>query len=60
MLDEAPVTLRMLMEKHPEIADLPIVVYCEDGHYDWVGAAGAVYVGDDPEDGEKVLVFSSN
>jgi hypothetical protein len=31
------VTLKTLLERHPEWADLPIVVYCPDGHYDWVG-----------------------
>jgi hypothetical protein len=55
---ESPVTLRKLMEKHPEVADLPMVVYCPDGHYDWVGAAGGVYVSE--TEGGKVLVFTAN
>lgn len=51
-------TLKTLLEKHPEWADLPIVVYQSEGRYDYVGAAGLVYEDEDEEG--KVLVFAPN
>lgn len=57
---EAPETLKTLLEKHPEWGDLPLVVYCPDGHYDWVGAAGSAYPSRDENEGIDVLVFSAN
>ena len=55
-------TLRRLMEEHPEWADLPIVVYREEGGYDWVGSSGDVYDATTEEDGDvyEVLVFTNN
>jgi hypothetical protein len=64
-------TLQQLYDQHPEWRGLEMVVYCTDGHYDFIGAAGAVYVGEyfgEPANGEeciegtgqKVLVFSAN
>jgi hypothetical protein len=47
------VTLKILLERHPEWADLPLVVYCPDGHYDWVGEAHH------PEDGGAGVVYTS-
>lgn len=38
-------TLNDIIKKHPEYADLPVVIYREDGEYDWVGASGSVYDG---------------
>lgn len=47
------ITLKILLERHPDWADLPIVVYSPDGRYDWVGesshsdgGAGSVYTDD--------------
>jgi len=60
----AVTTLRSLIEEHPEWADLPLVVYREDGEYDWVGCSGAVYdhnpADDGIEDAQHVLVFAGN
>lgn len=66
------VTLKVLLERHPEWGDLPLVVYTPSGRVDWVGessmgdsGAGGVYVSETPEDGEdgemvEVLVFTPN
>jgi hypothetical protein len=65
------ITLRQLLERHPEWADLPIVVYTSSGHYDWVGCSGMVYEDkdytephldvDDPANAAiPVLVFAPN
>lgn len=59
-------TLRTLIAEHPDWLDYPLVVYCPDGHYDYVGAAGSVYLHDEMTDeqgnptDEKVVVFSAN
>ncbi len=59
-------TLRELIEQHPEWADLPIVVYREDGHYDYVGCSGTVYEDEDRQEwqeeggGVRVLVVAGN
>jgi hypothetical protein len=56
-------TLKELLEQHPEWANLPMVVYNGmNGEYDWVGASGSVYLGEETEDGKKikVLVFAGN
>jgi len=66
-----PITLRQLLEQHPEWADLQMVVYSPEGHYDYVGCSGSVYKGEDfsepamdVEDPRNiktdVLVFSAN
>lgn len=55
-------TLRELMAKHPEWADLPIVVSDSEAEYHYIGASGDVY--DSIDEGEdppiKVLVFTGN
>jgi len=57
-------TLRELMEKHPEMADMPIVVYSEDGTYHYVSdgphGSGAFYQGRDEFEDIDVLVFSGD
>jgi len=62
-------TLRELIEQHPEWADLPIAVYRTDGSLDYIDASGTAYVGEDwPDDvedvvegtGNPVLVFAGN
>jgi hypothetical protein len=59
-------TLKDLVEKHPEWLDHELVVYREDGEYDYVGKSGWVNEGEDVtvEDGKlvkhKVLVFAGN
>jgi hypothetical protein len=60
---EAPVTLRQLLEQHPEWADLPMVIARGDGDVDWVGAAGMVYPGlceESDTTTTTVLVFAPN
>lgn len=52
-------TLKSLLEKHPEWANLPIVVSREDGNIDYIGASGLVFELT-TDDNEKVLVFSGN
>jgi len=39
----AQTTLNDLIKKHPEYADLPVVIYRDNGDYDWVGWSGRVY-----------------
>lgn len=52
-------TLRSLIERHPEWADLPLTVARPDGNgVDYIGAAGLVY--ESVDDGDRVLVFSPN
>jgi hypothetical protein len=51
-------TLKQLIEEHPDWLNYELVVYCPDGHYDYVGAAGDVYIGND--NGKAVIVFSAN
>jgi hypothetical protein len=65
-------SLRRLIAEHPEWADLPLVVYREDGDYDFVGTldgAASVYPtdlttarsDDDPTPTLlRVLVFAAN
>jgi hypothetical protein len=65
-------TLKTLLEKHPEWADLPIVVYRPDGTTHYIGGSGYCYSSKDYEDFEEVgeeeikkrpdnvLVFSPN
>ncbi len=56
-------TLREMIEQHPEWADLDIVVYSVDGDYEYVGASASVYedIDRDDESGNapKVLVFAT-
>lgn len=53
-------TLRMLLEEHPEWADLPIAV--DDGHqFHYVNCSGSIYVGkDSDEDTSDTLIFAGN
>jgi len=56
-------TLKELLAKHPEWADLPIAVSDQaSGEYHYVGASGAVYdsIDDDRGPNFKVLVFTGN
>jgi len=57
-------TLRELIEEHPEWADLPIVIYNVCGEYEYVGGSASVYehIDDDwdAENPPKVLVFAGN
>ena len=56
-------TLKELLDANPDWADLPIVVYREDGTYDYVGGAGSAYRHKETtEDGESidVVVFAGN
>lgn len=43
-------TLRDILEKHPEWADIPVGIYMPDGRYDYVGGCGTVYVAQPTED----------
>lgn len=52
-------TIKSLLEKHPDWADLPIAVCREDGNIDYIGVAGLVYEFETDEK-EKVLMFSGN
>jgi len=59
-------TLRELMEQHPEMADLPIVVYSSDGSYHYIGGSGMFYKHEDRTEeqaegeGTPVLVMAPN
>ena len=57
-------TLRELIEKHPEMADMPIVVYSTDGAYHYVSdgpyGTGMFYQGRDEFENLDVLVFSAD
>jgi len=63
-------TLRELIEQHPEWADMPIAVASVCGDLDYIGdyGSGLVYEGEDfPDDqeyvegeGDPVLIFSAN
>jgi hypothetical protein len=59
-------TLREIIEQHPEWLDLPVAVYRSDGEYDYVGGSGTVYRHNTDEeleyDGEAVdaVVFAGN
>lgn len=52
-------TLATLIEKYPQWKDLPIVVFCSDGGYDYIGKSGLVYEDACTEE-ESVLVFTGN
>jgi hypothetical protein len=43
-------TPRQLIEKHPEWADLPMVVYTSDGSYEHVGDSARVYTNETTDD----------
>lgn len=60
-------SLKELLAKHPDWADLPIVVYRPDGQYDWLDGAASAYTDTTHEDPDneaspevKVLVFAHN
>jgi hypothetical protein len=53
-------TLRDFIDEHPDWLDYDMVVYRSDGGYDYVGAAGAVYLSEDPDTNIPVVVFSAN
>lgn len=68
-MDENIMTLRKLIEEHPEWADLPMAVYdSQSGALDYVGGSGSVYANEDcwieDDDGDSILVptliFSGN
>lgn len=46
---QAPVTLKKLLEDHPEWSDPPLTVYRDDKTVHWVGASGDVYTGEPDE-----------
>ncbi len=58
-------TLRELIEKHPEFADIDVVVYNgNEGEYSYIDGSGTVYI-DEQDDYDScpnvpVLVFSAN
>lgn len=59
-------TLRTLIEKHPEWADLPVGILCSDGTVDYVNWSGAVFVSESCPDNQDltgsatVLLFAPN
>lgn len=62
-------TLRELIEKNPEWADLPVAVIDTVGDLHYINCSGAAFVGEDfPDDasdetegsGNPVLIFSAN
>lgn len=57
-------TLKEMIEQHPEWADLDVVVYSVSGDYEYVGGSADVYVDIDGDDesgnAPKVLVFTAN
>lgn len=61
-------TLRELIEQHPEWADLPIAVLSVCGDLDYIDCSGSVFVGEDFADdveaiegqGDPVLIFAGN
>lgn len=57
-------TLNEIIEKHPEYADLEVVIYSIDGSYHYVGddaySSGAMYKSHDEEEKIDVLVFSAD
>jgi len=55
-------TLREMIEQHPEWADRDIVVYTSIGDYEYIGASAGVYPDEDEAESppNPVLVFSAN
>lgn len=59
-------TLRSLLDKHPEWADLPVGILLSDGNVDYVNWAGSVFVSDPHPENEEltgsatVLLFAPN
>jgi len=57
-------TLRKIAEEHPDWLDYDVVVYREDGEYDYVGCSGNYFLADiADEDGsnpQTLVVFSGN
>lgn len=51
-------TLRELVDQHPEWLDLELTVYSNSGELDFVGGSGNVY--EDTYQGETVIVFTGN
>ena len=52
-------TLRELMEKHPELLDLPLAILQRDGNYDYLG--GSYETQDYDDEGQfQVLVLMGN
>jgi hypothetical protein len=53
--------LKELYEKHPEWHDLELVIYCPDGHYDYIeDGTGFIYEAKDEIENIDVLVVSPN
>lgn len=68
---DGPITPRQLIERHPEMADLEMVIYTSAGEYEYVGCNASVYIGQDHSDphmdvddprniATDVLVFAPN
>lgn len=62
-------TIKELLTEHPEYLNLTMVVYRQDGAYEYVGEDASVYVGKEMKDiegkdceptGRELLVFSCN
>ncbi len=63
-------TLKQLLMENPSWADLPVGIYCPDGHVDFVGDAGTAYVSkhndnpdvdpDEARDSYQIVVFAAN
>ena len=55
-------TLKEIIKKHPELADLEVVVYSTDGSYHYVGndGSGTFYKSRDEFENIDVLVFSGD
>lgn len=55
-----PITLKQLLDQHPDWADLPMAVPSadSDGDFDFIGAAGQVIVSEDGDG--KFLLFLPN
>ena len=55
-------TLKEMIEQHPEWADLDVVLYTDSGDYEYVGASAGAYIDRDHAESppHPVLVFSAN
>lgn len=61
-------TLKEMIEQHPEWADLPVAVMSVCGDLDYIDCSGTAFVGEDFADdveaiegtGDPVLVFAGN
>ena len=54
-------TLRQLVEQHPDWLDYEMAIYRVDGEYDYVGQSGAVYLYNDKDFVDApVIVFDGS